>query len=105
MTLAEWEGLKEKEKEGSVEEGHEEVVIQADEGDMLDLKPLLSIQKYNFHPHFKTHTHSKKLAKDNSLTPKMVELSPYLNNCHLLNSRTNSFQQGMDDGHPPWDHP
>jgi len=35
-----------------VEEQEEELAVYADEGDMLDLKPLLNIQKCNFHPHF-----------------------------------------------------
>ena len=45
---------KEEETEGSVmEEQKEEVVVHVDEGNMLDLKPLLNIQKSNFQPHFK----------------------------------------------------
>jgi len=55
ITLAEWEAMgKEEETEGSVmEEQKEEVVVHVDEGNMLDLKPLLNIQKSNFQPHFK----------------------------------------------------
>ena len=41
---------KEEEMEGSVveEQEEEEVVVHADVGDMLDLKPVLSIQKSNY---------------------------------------------------------
>jgi len=53
VTLAEWESLKEEEEEGSIEERHEEVVIQAEEGDMVYLKPLLSIQSTIFIPTLK----------------------------------------------------
>jgi len=108
ITFAEWTTMKEEEKTETLEkEQEEEVVVYPDEGDMLDLKPLLNIQKCNFHPHFETQTTSspKEPVKNESFPPNMVKLRPYLNNRHLLNLRTNSFQQGDNDGDPPWGHP
>ena len=64
ITLAEWETIgKEEETEGSVmEEEKEEVVVHANEGDMLDLKPLLEFQRRSFQPHFKAQTTSSQKA-------------------------------------------
>jgi len=40
------------------EEEEQEEVVHADEGDMLDLKPLLEFQRRSFQPHFKAQTTS-----------------------------------------------
>ena len=97
--------MKEEGREENKVEEQEEVVISADEGDVLE--PLLNIQKCNFESHFENQTTSspKEPKKDEFYTPNMVDLRTYLNNRHLLNLRTNSFQQGEDDGDPPGGHP
>jgi len=63
---------------------------------MLELKPLLNIQKWPFHPDFKTQTTSPPMeqAKNVSFTQKMMDSRTYLDNPHFLNLTTNSFQQG-----------
>ena len=56
--MDEWTAMKEREREENKVEQQEEVVISADEGDMLELKPVLNIQKCTFQPHFETQTTS-----------------------------------------------
>jgi len=77
-----------------------------DEGETLKLKPLLSNQKYTSNPPKETQPSSPPTdpAKNVSYGSNMVALRTHLNNRHLLNFRTNSFQQGEDDGDPPWGH-
>ena len=77
----------------------EEEVVYADKGDMLELKPLLTIQKCTFSPYFETHTafSPRKPTKNEYITPNMMELRPYLNNHHPLNLRANSFLEGEND--------
>jgi len=102
----ELETPEEEETNDKEEEEHEEVMFYVDKGDMLELKPPLNIQKCTFQPQCETQTTSppSEQAKNVSFTPKMVELRPHVNNGHLLNLRTNSFQQGEDDGDPPSGH-
>ena len=108
ITLAEWDAVKEDiVEEETEEEVQEQVEIPADEGDMLELNPLLSVQQCPFEPRNETPTSSPPTdsTKYTSYGHNMVELRTHLNNRHLLNLRTNSFQQGENDGDPPWGHP
>ena len=96
---------KKKEKREPLEE-EQEIIVHGDDGDMLELKPLLNIQKWTFYRHFQTQTISPQWStQDVSFRPNMVDLRPHLNHGHLLNLRTNSFQQGKDNRDPPCGHP
>jgi len=81
-------------EEETEEEVQEEVEIPIDEGDILELKPLLSVHQCPFEPCNKTPTSSPPTGstKDMSSDRNMLKLRTYLNNRHLLNLRVNSFQ-------------
>ena len=77
----------------------EEEVVCADEGDVLELKQLLNIQKCTFSSYVETHTawSPREPMKNESFTPNMMGLRPHLNDRHPLNLRTNSFLEGEND--------
>ena len=77
----------------------EEEVVCADEGDVLELKQLLNIQKCTLSSYVETHTAlpPREPMKDESFTPNLMGLRPHLNDRHSLNLRTNSFLEGEND--------
>ena len=73
-------------------------VVYAEEGDTLELNPLLSIQKCIFISYIKTHI-ALSPAESESITPKRMESRPYHIQHHPMNLRTNSFLEGENDGY------